>query len=156
MIYGEASVTVAAAPAQVLELICDIERYKLADTKIRKVLETKADGDQIVVRFRSRLRGLPTPAVRQRVARTGDDRVDITSVPSWADRLVDFRGSVTCTPTAAGTHVVHREEFHPHGLLQPVFERFLGRWLARDIDYEVARLGQLLDEPASAPPEASS
>lgn len=156
MIYGEATVTVAATPAQVLDLVCDLERYKLADTKIRKVLDTKADGDQIVVRFRSRLRGLPTPAVRQRLVRTGDERLDITSVPSWADRLVSFRGSLICEPTAAGTRVVHREEFHPHGLLRPAFERFLGPWLARDIDDEVARLGQLLDQPTPAHTEAGS
>ena len=44
MIYGEASTTVTAPPAQVLDLVCDLERYKLADTKIRKVLGTRIDG----------------------------------------------------------------------------------------------------------------
>jgi hypothetical protein len=156
MIYGEASTTVAATPAQVLDLVCDLKRYKLADTKIRKVLGTEAVGGETVVRFRSRLRGLPTPAVRQRVARSGDERVDITSVPCWQDRLVSFRGSVVCTPTADGTRVAHREEFHPHGLLRPIFERFLGAWLARDITAEVARLGRLLDHSASEDTEASS
>ncbi len=152
MIYGEASTVVPATPAQVLDLICDLERYKLADTKIRKVLETRADGDQTVVRLRSRLRGLPTPAVRQRVVRTGDERLDITSVPSWPNRLVDFRGSVVCTPAADGTHVVHREEFYPHGLLRPAFERFLGAWLARDVNEEVRRLAEMLGQggPAAA------
>ncbi len=156
MIYGEASTTVAATPAQVLDLICDLERYKAADTKIRKVLDTNVDGDAIVVRFRSKLRGLPTPAVQQRVIRTGDERVDITSVPCWQDRLISFRGSVVCTLTAAGTQVVHREEFHPHGPLRPIFDRFLGAWLARDINDEVARLRQLLDPPKLADTKASS
>jgi len=96
MIYGEASTTVAAPPAQVLDLVCDLERYKLADTKIRKVLDTRIDGDRIVVRFRSRLRGLPAPAVEQQIVRSGDERLDITSVPSWHSRLVRFSGSVTC------------------------------------------------------------
>ena len=156
MIYGEATTTVSATPAQVLDLVCDLERYKLADTKIRKVLDTKIDGDDIVVRFRSRLRGLPTPPVRQRIVRSGDERLDITSVPGWQDRLVGFCGSVICTPTPAGTQVVHREEFHSHRLLRPVFDRYLGSWLARDINEEVARLGQLFERSVTASPEAPS
>lgn len=144
MIYGEASTTVAAPPAQVLDLICDLERYKQADTKIRKVLSVDVAGDHIVVRFRSRLRGLPTPAVRQRVVRTGNERVDITSVPSWQDRLVSFRGSVVCSPAAGGTHIVHREEFHPHGFLRPLVDRFLRAWLAADVADEVERLAVIL------------
>ena len=106
MIYGEASTTVTAPPAQVLDLVCDLERYKLADTKIRKVLGTRIDGDRIVVRFRSRLRGLPAPAVEQQIVRSGDERLDITSVPSWHSRLVRFSGSVSCERTTAGTRVV--------------------------------------------------
>jgi hypothetical protein len=148
MIYGEASAIVAATPSQALDLVCDVERYRLADTKIRNVLGTTTDGDQSIVRFRSRLRGLPTPAVRQCVARTGDERVDIRSVPSWQDRLVSFRGSVVCTPAAGGTRIVHREEFRAHGPLRPVFDRFLGAWLRKDIEEEVARLARLLDDTA--------
>jgi hypothetical protein len=144
VIYGEAGTTVTALPAQVLDLVCDLERYKLADTKIRKVLDTRIDGDRIVVRFRSRLRGLPTPAVEQQIVRSGDERLDITSVASSHSRLVRFSGSVTCAPTAAGTRVVHREEFHATALLRPLFDRFLGSWLSRDIEAEVSRLGQLL------------
>ena len=156
MIYGEASTTVAATPSQVLDLICDLERYRAADTKIHKVLDTTVDGNGTMVRFRSRLRGVPTPPVRQWVVRIGDERVDITSVPGWQDRLVSFRGSVVCTPTAAGTQVVHREEFHPHGPLRPIFERFLGAWLARDITNEVERLRQLLDSPPWADTKVGS
>ena len=156
MIYGEASTTVTAPPAQVLDLVCDLERYKLADTKIRKVLGTKIDGDRIVVRFRSRLRGLPTPAVGQQIVRTGNERLDISSVPSWPSRLVRFSGSVTCARTTAGTRVIHREEFHATALLRPLFDRFLGSWLSRDIEAEVSRLGQLLGTTTSDPARAES
>lgn len=156
MIYGEASTTVTAPPAQVLDLVCDLERYKLADTKIRKVLYTRIDGDRIVVRFRSRLRGLPTPAVGQQIVRSGDERLDITSVPSWPSSLVRFSGSVTCAPTPAGTRVVHREEFRAAALLRPLFDRFLGSWLTRDIEAEVSRLGQLLGTTTTDPARAES
>jgi hypothetical protein len=156
MIYGEASTTVTAPPAQVLDLVCDLERYKRADTKIRKVLDTRVDGDRIVVRFRSRLRGLPAPAVRQQIVRSGDERLDISSVPSWPSRLVRFSGSVTCARTAAGTRVVHREEFHATAPLRPLFDRFLGSWLSRDIEAEVSRLGQLLGTTTTDPARAGS
>jgi hypothetical protein len=59
MIYGEASTTVEASPAQVLDLICDVDRDKQADTKVRKVFEQRRTGGEIVIRFRSVLRGLP-------------------------------------------------------------------------------------------------
>lgn len=54
-----------------------------------------------------------------------------------------------CTPTRAGTLVVHREEFHPHPLLQPAFEWFFAAWLTRDVCAEVDRLTQLLAGQAS-------
>lgn len=155
MIYGEASATVTALPAQVLDLVCDLERYKLADTKIRKVPGTRIDGDRIV-RFRSRLRGLPAPAAGQQIVRSGDERLDITSVPSWHSRLVRFSGSVPCAPATAGTRVVHREEFHATALLRPLFDRFLGSWLSRDIEAEVSRLGQLLGTTTTGLTEAES
>ena len=65
-------------------------------------------------------------------------------MPSWHSRLVRFSGSVTCARATAGTRVVHREEFHATALLRPLFDRFLGSWLTRDIEAEVGRLGQLL------------
>jgi hypothetical protein len=108
------------------------------------VLDTRIDGDRIVVRFRSRLRGLSAPAVEQQIVRSGDERLDITSMPSWHSRLVRFSGSVTCAPATAGARVVHREEFHAAALLRPLFDRFLGSWLSRDVEAEVSRLGLLL------------
>src|SRR6266536_2760038 len=70
-------------------------------------------------------------AVEQQIVRSGDERLDITSVPSWHSRLVRFSGSVTCASATAWTRVVHREEFHATALLRPLFDRFLGSWLTR-------------------------
>jgi len=49
-------------PAGVLDLVCDLHRDRQAVTKIRKVLDVDRDGDggDVIVRFRSRLRGMPT------------------------------------------------------------------------------------------------
>jgi hypothetical protein len=101
MIYGEAGTTVTALPAQVLDLVCDLERYKLADTKIREVPGTRVDGDRIVVRFRSRLRALPAPAVGQQIVRSGDERLDIISVPAEVSRLGQLLGTTTTDPARA-------------------------------------------------------
>ncbi len=102
MIYAEAATTAAASPAGVRDVVCDLEQHKLADAKIRTVIDTQVYGEEAVMRFRSKLRGLPVPAVRQRVVRSGDGHGDITSVLSWQDRLVSFPGSGGCAPLAEG------------------------------------------------------
>lgn len=144
MIYGQASITVTASPAEVLDFVCDLARYRTADTKIGKVLSVEPDGDDQVVRFRPRLRGLPGPPVRQRIHRTGDIRIDITDVPSWQSRLVTFRGLFTCEPAKTGTLVMHREEFGFHGPMRLIAEPFLRTWLAADVQDEVTRMSRLL------------
>lgn len=146
MIYGQASMTVTASPAEVLDFVCDLARYRMADTKIGKVLSVEPDGDDQVVRFRSRLRDLPGPPVHQRMHRTGDTRIDITDVPSWQNRLVTFRGLFTCEPTKTGTLVTHREEFDFHGPIRRIAEPFLRTWLAADVKDEVTRMSRLLGD----------
>jgi hypothetical protein len=149
MIYGEASTTVTASPAEVLDFVCDPYRYRLADHKIGRVLGVEADGQDRLVRFRPRLRGLPGPSVRQRVHRSGDDFVDITDMPSWRNRLLTFDGHVTCRPTPAGTLITHRERFDFHGPLRPLAERLLASWLAADVWAEVDRIQELLGAAAA-------
>jgi hypothetical protein len=103
VICGQASVTFTASPAEVLDFVCDLARYRTANTKIGKLFSVERDGDDQIVRFRPRLRDLPGPPVRQRIHRTGDTRIDITDMPSWQNRLVTFRGLFTCEPTKTGT-----------------------------------------------------
>lgn len=149
MIYGQASITVTASAAEVLDFVCDLTRYRTADTKIGKVLSVEPDGDDQIVRFRPRLRDLPGPLVRQRIHRTGDTRIDITDVPSWQSRLVTFRGLFTCEPTKTGTLVMHREEFDFHGPMRLIAELLLRTWLAADIQDEVTRMSRLLGDARS-------
>lgn len=145
MIFGEASVTVTATPEEVLAFLWDLERYREADHKIGRVLSSQPDGDELVVRFVPRMRGLPGPPVRQRLRRTGPHRVDITDEPgSWTSRLQTFSGFLTAEPTEDGTLVTHREQLDFRGPLAGVMERSLRRWLAHDVRAEVGRIGQLL------------
>lgn len=145
MISGEGTTVVKAEPAEVLDFFCDLHRYRKADTKIRRVVETRPEGDDKVVRIRSRLRGLPTPVLTQRVHRSGDSRVDVTDVPSWWNRMSKFRAWVTCTPTDTGTIVTHREELEIRGPLRPIAERFLADWWAEDVACEMVRLARIVD-----------
>lgn len=149
MIYGEATTTVDVGPDEVLAFVVDLDRYRQADTKIGRVRSVRRDGNDVVVRFRSRVRNLPGPVAHQRMHVVPRERVDITDMPAWSSRLVTFRGSVTCQLTASGTKVTHREEFHFRGPLRPLLDRFLGRWLAEDVDAEVQRMGELLGSPDS-------
>jgi Polyketide cyclase / dehydrase and lipid transport len=145
MIAAEESIHVAASPARVLDFVADLHRYRLADHKIGRVLDA-GQGDDTIVRFRARLRGLPGPVVAQRVRRLrADNRILIESVPSWQDAIVRFRGWVTATPEGGGTAVRHREEFHPHPALKPLFDRVYGPWLQRDLKAELRRLAELVE-----------
>ena len=145
MIFGEATVVVAAAPEDVLALLWDLERYREADHKIGRVISTQADGDDLVVRFVPKMRGLPGPPVTQRLRRTGAHRIDISDEPgSWVSKVQTFSGFLIAEPIDGGTRVTHREQLDFHGPMARVLERSLRGWLASDVDAEVARIGQLL------------
>ncbi|MHB8449964.1 MAG: hypothetical protein ACYDAQ_05890, partial [Mycobacteriales bacterium] len=74
-------------PEQVLEFVMDLSRYRLADHKIGRVYAVERDGDDALVRFRPRFRGLPAPVVRQRMRLTRWSQVEITGAGGWVDRL---------------------------------------------------------------------
>jgi hypothetical protein len=145
VIFGEASVTVRATPEEALALLWDLERYREADHKIGRVLSAEPDGDDLVVRFVPKMRGLPGPPVRQRLRRTGPHRIDISDEPgSWVSRIQTFSGFLLAEPVAGGTHVTHREQLDFHGPAAKVMQRSLRGWLAHDVAAEVARIGAIL------------
>ncbi|HVU74300.1 MAG TPA: SRPBCC family protein [Mycobacteriales bacterium] len=145
MIFGEASVTVRATPDEALALLWDLERYRQADHKIGRVISSAPDGDDLVVRFVPKMRGLPGPPVTQRLHRTGPHRIDISDEPgSWVSRLQTFSGFLVAEPVDGATRVTHREQLDFHGPLAKLMERSLRGWLARDVVDEVARIGDIL------------
>lgn len=142
------TVTVAASPQTVLEFVCDLERYRQADTKIVKVLEQAVldeDGTGHA-RYRGRLRGISSPPDRNDVHLIRWSRVDFTGSPgSFVRRLVDFHGWFTCEQTPHGTLVTHGETFSFHAPARWVMDPYLRHWLQDDIASEMVRLGSLLD-----------
>jgi Polyketide cyclase / dehydrase and lipid transport len=141
-------VTVAASPRDVLEFVCDLDRYRHADTKIVKVIEQAVLGADGIGRakYKGRLRGIPSPADNNDVRLTRWTRVDFTGSPdSYIRRLVDFHGWFTCELTNDGTLVTHGETFSFRAPGKWFMEPYLRQWLHDDIAAEMLRLGALLD-----------
>jgi hypothetical protein len=115
------SIVVRATAREVLELVADLDRYRLVDTKIVAVLKgcDLSTGDTGTTRYRGRLRGIPSPIDSNDVTLTRWSRIDFVGSPgSWVRRLVDFHGWVTCEPTDDGTlgsrrRMSRRVHLHP-------------------------------------------
>jgi hypothetical protein len=143
MACGEGSAVIACPPRAVLELVLDVERYRLADRKIGRVHWVHRHGNHGQVKHDGRLLGLPFPPIVLAFTLTPWSRLDFGIVTApWP--LTGFEGSFTCEPTAQGTRVVHRECFTVHPLVRPLDPVF-GAWLARDTPQEVGRIKRLLE-----------
>jgi hypothetical protein len=142
------TVTVSASPQKVLEFVCDLERYRQADTKIVKVVRAgvMADDGTASCRYKGRLRGIASPADGNDVRLVRWSRVDFTgSADSWVRRMVDFHGWFTCEEIDAGTLVTHGEMFAFKGPVRWPMERYLRTWLHNDVAGEMTRLAALVD-----------
>ena len=143
MIEGVGEAVVAATPEEAINFVLDLDRYRRADYKIGTVKWVRPDATGAMVRFRSKLMGMPGPYVTQRVDRTGN-RLDVHTVaPKWMNRMVSFEGVVDATPTDAGTRFFHREALTFHGPFR-VLEPLLRGWLAKDTAAEVRRVAEQL------------
>ncbi|MFD0887209.1 hypothetical protein ACFQ08_21910 [Streptosporangium algeriense] len=137
MAYGEARVLVRRTAGEVLDFVMDPRAYAVVDDKIGAVRWVRREGNAVTFRFRARILGLPGPLTSHRMVRTGDERVDITPVPSWQERLCHFQAFFVCVPHAEGAVVTRRLEF---GLVRPLswLAAPLTRWLRREVPAELA------------------
>lgn len=102
MACGEGSAVIACPPRAVLELVLDVERYRLADRKIGRVHWVHRHGNHGQVKHDGRLLGLPFPPIVLAFTLTPWSRLDFGIVTApWP--LTGFEGSFTCEPTAQGT-----------------------------------------------------
>ncbi len=142
------TVIVRATPQEVLEFVCDLDRYRQVDTKIVRVIERcdLTDSDYGTARYRGRLRGVPSPVDSNDVHLMRWSRVDFTgSSSSWVRRLVDFHGSFVCEPVDSGTSVTHSEQFGFHRPGRWLMEPWLRSWLDDDLADELKRLAVALN-----------
>ena len=146
MIEGIGEAIIHRPPAAIIAFVTDLERYKLADWKIGRVIEQRRDGMRIFMRHDGTLRGIPGPAVSLEMTIDGQRSVRYRSVPSFPSRYVlTFDGGFELEPTTDGTRVVHTERFRFFAPWRWLAEPFLRAWLAADVRAEVARLKQLLE-----------
>ena len=151
MISGEGTALIRRPARDILEFVLDFERYRQADTKIRKVHGVERNGNEGVLRYSGRIRGIPTPMVEHAWRLIPYSRLEVRSLTR--DLLLDrFAGLFTCEETAEGTRVTHRETFVFHPAVSGLIERFLRGWLARDVATEVGRMKDILERDP-APPE---
>lgn len=143
MLVVEGSIEINRPPDVILDWISDLERYRRADHKIASVRSQNPG----TVRYRGRLRGLPTPLDEQTVERKGDASLVLRGAPRWTRLFLDFEGGFWCESSPSGaTLLIHRESlgFKP-APLRWVAEAWLRRWMAADIIDEVTRLKLLVE-----------
>ena len=149
MIVGEASVTVTVSPAEVLEFVLDLERYRQADHKIGRVGPVTRDGDRGTAVFSGRIKGMPGPSGTYPFTLTPTSLKFGSAIAGPARWFLNFEGSFECEETADGTIVVHREVFHFKPPWQWFLDPLLRRWLERDTTEEMARFKALVEGDAT-------
>ena len=144
---GEATMTVRATPADVIEFVLDLPRYREADHKIGRIGAVQRDGNTGSARFSGRLRGLPGPAGTYPFRINGDRLVFGTPTAGPARWfLSEFEGSFDCEPTDDGsTTVTHREVFAFRRPWRWLANPLLRRWLEADTVAEMNRFRALID-----------
>lgn len=146
MIKATSTATVEASPQEVLELVLNLEAYRLVDQKIRKIYDNPpiSDSGQGTVVFRASIRGLPGPRQREKVVLDRWHSLTFTSDGPWlADRMLDITGSFRTEPLDDGrSQVTHEYELRFKGPLRWVLEWYSRAWLERDLESELERLRQ--------------
>lgn len=142
MMVVEATVSIDRPADVILDWVGNLDRYRRADRKIVEVVLQEPGR----VRYRGRLRGLPTPVDEQTVHRDAGRSLVFRGAPHWTRALVDFEGGFFCSTSGAGTMVVHRESYRfKPAPIRWVAEWWLRSWLQRDIEDEVGRLKELVE-----------
>ncbi|MBK8407999.1 MAG: SRPBCC family protein [Sandaracinaceae bacterium] len=146
MIEGIGEALVRRPPEAIVAFVTDLERYKKADWKIGRVLESRREGNRIFMRHDGKLRGIPGPPVSLEMTIEGRTSVRYQSVPSFpAKWFLTFDGGFELAEVAGGTHVVHTERFRFHAPWRFVAEPFLRNWIAQDVPKEMERLKAILE-----------
>ncbi len=159
MIDGSACAVVRATAGEVIAFVLDLDRYRLADTKIASARFVAGDSVRGTVVIKGRLRGLPTPPDSQHYTVSADGQtIEFRSAPSrWPGLLATFHGVVRCHPLPdGGTCVTHTERFAFTPPLALLLHPYLREWLRRDTAEEVARMAAQLGPATGAPTCCSS
>lgn len=147
---AEASITIRAPAKQILQFVCDLERYRQADHKIATITQqptVSPESPTALTRYSGRLRGVPTPPEWQIVHLEPWSRLTLRSKPGqWTNRFATFEGGFICDDLDDERCLVtHYEQFTWHPAVEPLAERALANWLQDDIEDEMQRLKTLIE-----------
>jgi hypothetical protein len=138
VITGVGTAVVRREPAAIVAFVTDLEQYKRADHKIGRVLVNERRGDRFFLRHDGALRGIPGPPVSLELR--------VTETTATQIRVVDFFGGFDLDVVEGGTRVVHTENFRFYLPFSVVAEPLLRDWLQRDIEAEMVRMKQILED----------
>jgi hypothetical protein len=145
MIVGEATTIVTVPPGEVFEFVLDLNRYREADRKIRRVGAARRSGNGGTVEFSGRIRGLPGPRGVYPFTITASRLEFGSPTAGLARRFLDFQGTFDCEETTEGTVVTHREVFKFKRPWRWLAEPLLRRWLESDTAAEMVRFKELIE-----------
>jgi hypothetical protein len=144
---AEGSIVIDRPINDIAGFILNLETYRQADTKFRRIYSWTVDGDTGAARYSGTLRGIPTPTVDQ-IIEIEPDRSEIRfrpNGPRWADAIARLYGGFTLHPTEGGTLVTHTERLVFPRALRWIAEPILRKWWARELTVELARMKELLE-----------
>ena len=146
VIEGHGEIIIERKPQEILDFVLDLERYREADTKIGRIRSFERHDNSGTVRYRGKLRGLPTPTDTQTFELVPGRSLTFRSADSlWPGMVARFEGRFECEPVDEGTRLVHRERFTFRGPGRFLAEPFLRSWLAADTTQEMNRLKEQLE-----------
>lgn len=143
---ASATITVNATPEEILKFVLDMDRYRLADHKIRRVTSVVGPDEQGrgSVKMWGKLRWGPPAPDQQDFVLERWRRLTFVGAPGRPARLVfNFVGTFECEPLEEGTRITHAYEFtfrRPFRYAQ----HFLEDWLQTEIEAEVGRIAEIL------------
>ncbi|WP_216212447.1 SRPBCC family protein [Amycolatopsis aidingensis] len=155
MVHVTVEQTVQCTPEEFLALVLDAERYAEVDDKLGRIDWVRRRDNVTEFRFRSYLPGIPGPGpkVVSRMTLTPGERVDIEYAPPPHNRLVRgisrFRASFTCAPAPEGTKVTRTIEFTFKRPLNYLLDPLLKRTLKPDVEQEIQKAKQALEQRES-------
>jgi hypothetical protein len=145
MIVGQARATVEVSPAEVLEFVLDLDRYRQADHKIGRVGPVRRDGSGGTAVFSGRIKGMPGPSGTYPFTSTPTSLTFGSPIAGAARWFLNFEGSFECEVSGEGTVVTHREVFDFKPPWRWFLDPFLRRWLENDTTEEMLRFKALIE-----------
>lgn len=152
-IRASGTVEVAASPQEALELVLDLEAYRLVDPKIRRVLTAPAldAAGTGSARLVGSLWHFPPAPDTHLVQLDRWERVMFTGAPRvFARAIYSFTGRFDAVPVDGGTSLTHAYEIRFRQPLHAAFGAAVDRWLQADLADELGRLQQRLGGPPPA------